>query len=162
MNISIIAAIGKNRELGYQNNLLWHISADFKRFKSITLGHTVIMGLRTFESMGSRPLANRRNIILSDQPLQPAPDIILAGSIPEVLNMIDANEESFIIGGATLYTQFLPLANKMYLTRVHKEYTADTYFPEFDGKEWKVIEQKDLTGDEAAGVDYTFITLIRK
>jgi dihydrofolate reductase len=162
MNISMIAAIGKNRELGYRNELLWHISADFQRFKSITTGHTVVMGLRTFQSMGNKPLSNRRNIVISDQPLDSFKDILLAGSIDEVLTMIDPHEETFIIGGASIYAQFLPLSQKLYLTYVHKEYLADTWFPAFNTDDWKILEHTDVTDDEKAGVDYTFVTLQRK
>jgi dihydrofolate reductase len=162
MNISMIAAIGKNRELGYRNELLWHISADFKRFKSITTGHTVVMGLRTYESIGSRPLPNRRNIILTDRPLETEPIVLQAGSVDEVLKMIDPEGETFIMGGASVYKQFLPLSQKLYLTLVHKEYLADTWFPEIEMDDWEVIEQTKVTGDEKAGVDYTYLTLRRK
>jgi dihydrofolate reductase len=162
MNISMIAAIGKNRELGYRNQLLWHISADFKRFKEITSGHTVIMGLRTFESIGSKPLPNRRNIVLSDIPISTDQNIIVAKSVNEVLNLIDPAEEVFIMGGASVYAQFMPLANKLYLTCVHKEYIADTWFPEYSMSEWELLDETPVSGDEKAGVDYTYVTLCRK
>jgi dihydrofolate reductase len=162
MNISMIAAIGKNRELGYRNDLLWHIPADFKRFKNITIGHTVVMGLRTIESIGSRPLKNRRNIVLTDQPMKPVPDIVLASSVDEVLKMIDPMEETFIMGGASVYKQFMPLSQKLYLTLIRKEYLADTWFPEYNMSEWEVLEHTEIKDDEKAGVEYTFITLQRK
>ncbi len=161
MNLSIIAAIGKNRELGYQNKLLWHIPADLKRFKTITSGHTVIMGRTTFESIGSKPLSNRRNIVLTRQKNFNATDVNIVNTIPSMLRLIDPFEETFILGGAEVYEQLLPYTSKMYLTLVHKDYTADTFFPDFDRNSWKTIERSDITGDEKAAVGYSFVTLVR-
>jgi dihydrofolate reductase len=162
MNISIIAAIGKNRELGFQNRLQWHIPADLKRLKNITTGHTVIMGRRTFESIGNRPLPNRQNIIITHQSDFQASNYRVAHSVSEVLQMTDTSEEVFIMGGARIYEQFLPYTQKMYLTRIHYNYIADTFFPEFNEDDWEIIELKDIKGDKRAGVDYSFITLRRK
>jgi dihydrofolate reductase len=160
MNLSIIAAIGKNHELGYQNKLLWHIPADLKRFKTITSGHTVIMGMKTFESIGSKPLPNRRNIVLTHRDLK-SDTVIIANSIRQIFELIDNNEETFILGGALLYRQLLPMTRKMYLTHIEKEYSADTFFPAFDRNDWNVIENIRVSGDKKAGVDYSFITYLR-
>ena len=160
MNFSIIAAIGRNYELGYQNKLLWYIPADLKRFKNITSGHTVLMGMNTFKSIGSKPLPNRRNIILTHRKIK-SDAVIVANSIPQVFELIDKNEETFILGGAMLYKQFLPMTRKMYLTHIEKEYVADTFFPAFDRNDWNVIENIRISDDAKAGVDYSFITYAR-
>ncbi len=159
MIISMIAAIGINREIGYKNDLLWHIPADLKRFKAITSGHTVIMGRRTFESIDSNPLPKRRNIIITSQKDYSARGIEIVHSIEEAVELVRADGEVFILGGATIYKQFLPCADKMYLTIVKKEYRADTYFPEYDTDQWKIVEQSDINDDQIAGVEYSFLTL---
>lgn len=159
--ISIIAAIGKNFELGKNNNLLWHISADLKRFKKLTSGHPVIMGRRTFDSINNKPLPNRRNIIITHSSEYSFPDVEIVFSVDEAINRLGDDEEVFILGGATIYKQFLPLADKMYLTLVDKEYEADTFFPRFDSSEWRTIESMHITEDEQAGVNYSFVTLQR-
>ncbi|MBN1599527.1 MAG: dihydrofolate reductase [Bacteroidales bacterium] len=161
-NISIIAAVGANYEIGKNNDLLWHIPADLKRFMQITSGHTVIMGRSTFESINKRPLKNRRNIIITSQISFNTEGIEVAHSVEEVMKMIDNNEENFILGGSLVYRQFLPFADKMYLTHVHKSFDADTYFPEFDLKNWKIESREDITNDAVAGTDYSFVNYIRK
>lgn len=142
MKISIIAAIGKNRELGKANKLLWHIPEDLKRFKQITSGHAVIMGQRTFESIG-RLLPDRTNIILTHEADVFSKDSRLHGnnltkskvvsSVDEALHEAKRveKEEVFVIGGGMIYKQFLPLADKLYLTLVEGEYEADTFFPDY-------------------------------
>ena len=159
--ISIIAAIGKNYELGRNNDLLWHISADLKRFKKITSGHPVIMGRKTFDSINNKPLPKRRNIIITHSLEYFYPDIEIVHSVDEALKKIEADEEVFILGGATIYEQILPVANNMYLTLVDKEYEADTFFPRFDPDQWKTIENISIIDDEQAGVKYSFVTMQR-
>jgi dihydrofolate reductase len=161
MNLSIIAAIGQNNELGYRNGLLWHIPADLKRFKTITSGHTVIMGRRTFESIGNKPLSNRRNIILTRQKEVPGSEVMLADSVPAIIRMINPNEETFVLGGGMVYELFLPYCNKLYLTVVHQNYPADTFFPDFDKSSWEISERIDIDDDEKAKVRYSFVTYIR-
>ncbi len=161
MTFSIIAAIGLNREIGYKNDLLWHIPADLKRFKTITKGHTVIMGRKTFESIDCKPLHHRRNIIITSKPDYSAEGSEIVHSIKEAIELVRNNGEVFILGGAEIYKQFLPLTDTMYLTLIKKEYKADTYFPEYNPKQWKVIEQNEITHDEGAGVGYSFLTLKR-
>lgn len=159
--ISIIAAIGKNRELGKDNDLLWHISADLKRFKKITSGHPVIMGRRTFDSIHNKPLPNRRNIVITNSIDYSFEGIEIAHSVKEAMDKIGANEEVFILGGATIYEQLLPYTDKMYLTLIDEEYKADTYFPQYNESEWQLLEQINITDDDQAGVKYSFITLQR-
>jgi dihydrofolate reductase len=157
----IIAAIGRNRELGKDNDLLWHIAADLKRFKELTSGHTVIMGRRTFNSIRNKPLANRKNIVITRQKNFPGNGALVVSSPEEALEHTREDEEVFVLGGATIYAQFLSRTSKMYLTQVDAVYHADVYFPEFDEKEWQVIERTNITNDKQAGVNYSFINYRR-
>jgi dihydrofolate reductase len=160
-NISIIAAIGERNELGKGNQLLWHISDDLKRFKRLTSGHTVIMGRKTFESINCRPLPHRKNIILTRQNLIKQDQVEVVHSLQEALNIIDSEEEVFILGGSEIYNLFLPFTKKMYLTVVHKSFVADVFFPEFSTNDWKETERFDVTGDTQAGLNYSYITYER-
>ena len=153
--ISIIVALARNRAIGLNGNLIWHLSADLKYFKRITTGHTVIMGYKTFLSLpNQRALPNRRNIIISSH-LEQAPEgFELAHSIQEAVNMVHDEEETFVIGGGSIYEQFLPHADKLYLTRIDKEFEADTYFPYIDFDEWNLIDVNVV--DEDPQVDFTY------
>ena len=162
VKISMIAAIGMNREIGYRNDLLWHIPADLKRFKNITSGHTVIMGRKTFESIGCKPLRNRKNIVITTQKQFHAQGVEIVHSVDEALEHIKHIDEVFILGGAAIYKQFIPYADTLYLTLVKKEYKADTFFPEYNLGDWEISEFQKIINDEDAGVDYSFITLTRK
>ena len=162
VKISMIAAIGMNREIGYRNDLLWHIPADLKRFKNITSGHTVIMGRKTFESIGCKPLRNRKNIVITTQKQFHAQGVEIVHSVDEALEHIKHIDEVFILGGAAIYKQFMPYADTLYLTLVKKEYKADTFFPEYNLGDWEISEFQKIINDEDAGVDYSFITLTRK
>ena len=140
MIISIIAAVSDNNVIGKNNKLPWHLPEDLKRFKEVTSGHTVIMGRKTYESIG-RPLPNRVNIVITRNKDFKPKGVKVVHSIEEALSLAsEAGEtETFIIGGAEIYKQALPLANKIYLTRINKNYKGDAYFPEL-GKEWKETE----------------------
>ncbi|MCQ2303014.1 MAG: dihydrofolate reductase [Bacteroidales bacterium] len=153
--ISIIVALARNRAIGLNGNLIWHLSADLKYFKRVTTGHTVIMGYKTFLSLpNQRALPNRRNIIISSH-LEQAPEgFELAHSIQEAVNMVNDEEETFVIGGGSIYEQFLPHADKLYLTRIDKEFEADTYFPYIDFDEWNLIDVNVV--DEDPQVDFTY------
>ncbi len=149
--ISIIAAIGKNRELGKDNKLLWHIPEDFKRFKDLTSGHVVIMGRKTYESLPEkfRPLPNRINIVVTRNPnFTTINQLIVVGSIEEAIESAKAkiqnsDNEIFIIGGASIYEQGIKYADKLYLTLVEKEYPdADTFFPDYSQFKKVVFEEK--------------------
>lgn len=153
--ISIIVALARNRAIGLNGNLIWHLSADLKYFKRVTTGHTVIMGYKTFLSLpNQRALPNRRNIIISSH-LEQAPEgFELVHSIQEAVNMVNDEEETFVIGGGSIYEQFLPHAGKLYLTRIDKEFEADTYFPYIDFDEWNLIDVNVV--DEDPQVDFTY------
>ena len=152
--IAIIVAIADNMAIGKNNDLLWHIPGDLKRFKRITSGHPVIMGKRTFESLPRRPLPNRRNIVITDIAGERIEGCDMAYSIEEAIALCDPNEENFIIGGASVYRQFLPHADRLYLTRVHKSYEGDVFFPEINFSHWKLISKEDVPKDEVTGFDY--------
>jgi len=161
--ISMIAAVAENRVIGNKNTIPWHLPADFKYFKETTLGKTVVMGLNTFNSIGGKPLHGRKHIILSNDPNYVAPaDCAVAQSIDEAVEMIKDVPEVFVCGGASVYKQFLPLAQKLYLTYVHASPEGDTYFPEVNLKEWKETRRVDCKADEKNKYDYSFVVLERK
>jgi dihydrofolate reductase len=155
--ISIIVAIARNMAIGKNNELLWHIPADLKRFKQITLGHQVIMGRMTYLSLPKRPLPNRTNIVITDKPDETFEGCLTVHSIQEAYNLCMEQEESFIIGGGSVYRQFLPMATRLYLTLVDKDFEADTFFPEIDTSHWKLIEKTDCGPDEHNDFSYSFL-----
>ncbi|MDZ7741271.1 MAG: dihydrofolate reductase [Bacteroidota bacterium] len=159
--ISIIVAIAANNAIGKDNQLLWHISNDLKRFKRITQGHPVIMGKKTFESLPKAPLPNRINIVITDVPGETFEGCTTVYSIEEALEHCNKQEESFIIGGGSIYKQFMPHANKLYITRVNRNFEADTFFPEVDKNEWKLIEQEDVKDDQQNDFTYSFLTYVK-
>ena len=156
-NISIIVAVAKNWAIGKNNQLLWHIPADLKRFKQITLGHQLIMGKLTYLSLPKRPLAKRTSIVITDIRDETFEGCITVYSIQQALDLCNDREETFIIGGGSVYRQFLPYANKLYLTVVHKDFEADTFFPEIDTNQWKLVEQSDHGPDETNEFSYSFL-----
>lgn len=161
--ISMIAAVAENRVIGNKNTIPWHLPADFKYFKEATLGKTVVMGLNTFNSIGGKPLPGRNHIILCNNlNYVPSADCVVARSIDEVVAMIKDIPEVFICGGASVYKQFLPLAQKLYLTYVHASPEGDTYFPEVNLAEWKEVKREDHKADDKNVFDYSFVVLERK
>lgn len=159
--ISIIVAVAEDNGIGFENRLLTHISADLKRFKQITKGHTVVMGRNTWFSLPNRPLPNRTNIVITNVPGEVFEGAVTVYSIEEAMAKCLENEESFIIGGAMIYQQFFPLAHKLYLTKMHKTFPADTFFPEVTLKEWKEVSKEEVFDDEQAGIPYSFVVLER-
>lgn len=153
--ISIIVAIAENRAIGKNNDLLWHIPADLKRFKRITKGHPVIMGKRTWESLPLKPLPGRRNIVITDQPGERIDGCETVYSIEEAAGLCQPGEENFIIGGASVYRQFLPLADRLYLTLVHKNFEGDVFFPEIDYGSWTKVDQEECPPAEGNDFSYT-------
>ena len=163
MTLSIISAVAENRIIGNKNTLPWHMPADFKYFKEATLGKVIVMGLNTFKSIGEKPLPDRKNIILNNDPDYIPPEgCFVARSIDELLEMTKNEPEVMICGGASVYKQFLPLAQKLYLTYIHQNFEGDTYFPEFSLSEWKEVKRIDNKADEKNKYDYSFVVLEKK
>lgn len=160
--ISIIVAISQDHGIGKDNNLLWRIPEDMKRFKSLTMGHCVIMGKRTWESLPKRPLPGRRNIVLTDLPGECIDCSVTAYSIEDAISKSEGCKEIFIIGGGAVYRQFMPLADRLYITRIHRNAPADTWFPEISEKEWVAaeIEEHPAVSDEVP--PYSYIIYNRK
>lgn len=136
--ISVIVAVAENGVIGDKNQLLWHISEDLKHFKAHTSGHPVVMGRKTFESLG-RPLPNRTNVVITRQADLQIEGCTMAHSLEEALVLFPAEEEIFIIGGAQIYAQAMPLADRFILTRVHHPYEGDTHFPAWNPEEWRLV-----------------------
>ena len=161
-HISIIVAITKNNGIGKDNKLLCHIPGDLKRFRQITTGHTVIMGKNTFLSLPGGPLKNRKNVVISDNHLDRFEGCVTVFSIDEAIDQCEDKQENFVIGGASVYRQFLPLAATLYLTVVNKSFEADTFFPEINHVEWCEISR--IVPEENGTLDfhYEYIVLQRK
>lgn len=160
-NLSMIAAVGENLELGYKNQLLCHLPVDLRHFKEITSGHTVLMGDKTWESLPKKPLPNRRNIVITLDDVI-FPDCETVHSIEDALALLNGEEEAFVMGGATMYRLFLPHADKLYLTRIVSAFTADVYFPAIKDEDWTLVESEFVPKDEKNAYDLYFQTLIRK
>lgn len=161
MIISAIVVTDINSAIGKDNELLVHFPADLKRFKSLTTGHSIIMGRKTFDSLG-KPLPNRRNIVISRQSQLNIPGVEICQSIEQALKYCNSEAEVFIIGGAEIYKQFFHLIDIIYLTRIHKAFEADTYFPLIDSTEWKLIEQEDFAPDDKNKFPYSFLKYQRQ
>lgn len=142
MITSIIVAISKNNAIGKDNELLWNIPEDLKHFKDTTSGHTIIMGRKTFESIG-RALPNRRNIIITRDESYSKDGVEIVNSLIKALDACKYEDEVFVIGGGEIYRQALPFADKLYVTHVEKEYEADTFFPEIQKDEWVEISNEE-------------------
>ena len=161
MIISIIAALADNMVIGNKNSLPWKLSADMEYFKKTTLGKPIIMGAKTFESIGMA-LPNRKNIILSYNKDYKAKGCVIVTSIEKALEEVGEDEEVMIAGGASVYKQFLPLANKLYLTFIHHDFKGDAYFQEFDINQWKEIKRIDKKPDKKNLYSYSFVIFERK
>lgn len=160
--ITIIAAIANNNALGKNNQLIWHLPADLKRFKQITLNHCVIMGRKTFESIG-KPLPKRTNIVISRNTNFEAEGCILVHSLEEALHTaLKTDTSPFILGGAEIYKQALKIADKLELTFVHHDFDADAFFPEIDLNIWEETDRTYFEADEQNKFNYSFVTFKRK
>jgi len=159
MIVSIVVAISENHAIGKNNQLLWHLPKDLKHFKEITSGGTVIMGRKTYDSVG-KPLPNRRNIIITRQQIEIA-GCEVVNSLQAALDLCRDHKEVFIVGGAEIYKQAMPLTDRIYLTIVHENFEADTYFPEISKEIWKETERADHEADEKNPLSFSFITLER-
>ena len=159
--ITLIAAAAENNALGKDNQLIWHLPDDFKRFKEITSGHYIIMGRKTFESF-PKPLPNRTHVIITRQKDYSVEGSIVVNSLERALGVCPNKEEIFVIGGADIYKQFIDFADKIELTRVHDDFEADAYFPEINLNKWKIVFEEYHPQDEKHKVDFTFQTFLKK
>ncbi len=154
--VTIIAAVAENNALGKNNDLIWHLPADLKRFKKVTNGHFVIMGRKTFESLG-KPLPNRTTVIITRNVNYKAEGCIVVNSLDEALIKAAPDSNPYILGGAEIYKQALEVADVLDLTIVHASFEADAFFPKIDTSVWKEIKREDFKADKKHAYDYSFI-----
>ncbi len=161
--LSIIVAKAKNNVIGKNNELIWKLPEDLKRFKQLTTGHTIIMGRKTFESLG-RVLPNRKHIIFSQNPDFKVNDenVEIVHSMLQIQGYIEDKEEHFVIGGAMIYNLLMPYVTKMYVTQIDKEFEGDAFFPRIDENTWEVVEKSEVMEDENSHLKYEYITYKRK
>jgi len=160
--LTIIAAASENNALGKDNQLLWHLPEDFKRFKTLTSGHHIIMGRKTFESF-PKPLPNRTHIIITRQNDYQAPEgCIVVPSLEKAMELCPANEEAFVIGGGEIYQQALDVVDKIDVTRVHTTLDADTFFPTIDPTLWEMVFEEFHPKDDKHAFDFTFLTYVKR
>lgn len=155
--ITIIAAIGKNGELGKDNDLIWHLPNDLKRFKKITLGHHVIMGRKTFESLG-KPLPNRTTIIITRNSNYKVDNCIIVNSLEAALKASATDPNPYILGGAEIYHQAIKIADSLDLTLVDANFEADAFFPQIDASLWEETSHENFNADENHQYNYSFVT----
>jgi len=160
-HISLIVAMDENRLIGSNNQLPWHLPADLAFFKSTTMGKPIIMGRKTFESIG-KPLPGRRNIVVTRDPAFSANGCDIADGIDAALSYCSNDEEVMLIGGASLYQQTIALATRMYITRIHHHFDGDTWFPEFEDNDWKIESQQDCNADQSNPFAYSFVKFVRE
>ena len=161
--ISIIAAVSDNYAIGKSNNLPWHLPADLKHFRQLTTGHAVVMGKRTFEGLSNGPLPNRKNIVLTSVMSEGVnKGYFEADSLEDAVYLCEHEEQVFIIGGATVYKQCIGKVDSMYITWVHHEFSADTFFPKIDFEKWEEVSREDHEADETNPYSYTFSEYNRK
>lgn len=160
MRVSIIAAMDRNRVIGRDNSLPWHLPADLLWFKKNTMGKPVVMGRKTYESIG-RPLPGRTNIVLSRDLNYQAEGCVVVHTLEEAIRVAEEGEEIMIIGGAQLFEQLLSRANRLYLTRIDAEFDGDSYFPSLESGEWRVVWRDELTRSEGSPYDLQFLILDR-
>lgn len=159
--ISIIVAMGNNRVIGKNNSLIWHLPADLKHFKELTMGKPVIMGRKTFESMG-KALPGRTNIVVTGKTGFGAPDCLVANSLEKSLEIVSKEPEVFIAGGGEIYKQAIPIVDRMYITIIDHSFDGDTCFPEFSKKVWTITEEHNHPADERNKYSMVFRTYERR
>ena len=161
--LSIIVAKAKNNIIGKDNKMIWHLPEDLKHFKNLTTGHTIIMGRKTFESLG-KPLPNRKHIIFSQNPYFKVNDenVEVVHSLLQIQDLIEGKEEAFVIGGAMIYNFLMPYVKKMYVTEIEKDFEGDTFFSIIDSEIWKEVSREKGIKDENNNLDYYFVTYERK
>jgi len=160
--IAIVVAAAENNVIGKDNQLIWHLPADLKHFKQITMGHPILMGRKTYESIG-KPLPGRTTIIITRQPDYEAAGCIVVNAVQEAVEEArKLDDQAYIIGGAEIYRQALNVTDTIYLTRIHHKFEGDTFFPEINDDEWKVVSEEHHEPDEKNKYSYSFIQLERK
>jgi dihydrofolate reductase len=160
MKVSIVVAMAANRVIGNNNQLPWHLPADLKHFKQTTMGKPILMGRKTWESIG-RPLPGRTNIVITRDESYAAPGCLVVHSIEAAMQAAAQQDEVMVIGGAEFYRQVLPRADTIYLTRIHQDFEGDTFFPELDEAEWQEVARVDCDADDRNPYAYSFIRLER-
>ena len=161
--LSIIVAIASNNVIGKDNKLLWYLPEDLKRFKNLTTNHTIIMGRKTFESIG-RVLPDRKHVVLThnlDYTVDD-PNVEIVHSIDEIQKYIDDENENFVIGGALIYRMLLEKSKRMYITKIFRDFEGDAVFPKINEEEWQVTSESETITDENLGFDYKYINYERK
>lgn len=159
--ITLIAAAAENNALGKNNDLIWHLPDDFKRFKTITSGHYIIMGRKTFESF-PKPLPNRTHVIITRQKNYNPENCIVVNNLEKAIEICPKDEDVFVIGGGEIYKQSIAIADKIELTRVHSTFEADTFFPEIDTTIWELVQEEFHPRDEKHLYDFSFQTYLKK
>lgn len=161
--LSIIVAVAENGAIGKDNDLIWYLSNDLKRFKALTTGHTIIMGRKTFESLPKGALPNRTNVVLTKNKSKSFPNCQMFHSVDDIIEKYAKDsEEHFIIGGGQLYADVLPFVSRIYLTRVHQSFDADVFFPEIKEEDWKVESEESFESSEKNEFPYSFVNLVKK
>ena len=160
--LTIIVAVSENQVIGKDNDLIWNLSLDLKRFKSLTSGHHIIMGRKTFESF-PKPLPNRTHVVITRQKDYKVPEgVLVVNSLENAIKLTEKDEQAYIIGGGEIYKQALAFADCIELTRVHAHFEGDTFFPELDVNEWKETYNEHIKKDDKHAFDFSFITYTRR
>ena len=160
--LSLIVAVSRNNVIGKDNGLIWHLPDDLKRFKKLTTGKTIIMGRKTFDSLG-RVLPNRKHVVITRSGIDvDNENIEVVKDVSDIQKYIDDDKENFLIGGATMYSLLINKVSKMYITRINKDFVGDAYFPKFNEEEWEIVEKIKGPQDENNNFDYDYIIYVRK
>ena len=158
MRLSIVAAVSENLVIGANGQLPWKLPADLERFRNLTMGHHLLIGRKTFASIG-RPLPGRTTVVITRQPDYAPPQVLVAHALEEAVQMARRDEEGFIAGGAQIYRQTISWVDRIYLTVIHQKFSGDTYFPHYDETQWQLISREDHEADERNPYRYSFLTL---
>ncbi|MEO1766054.1 dihydrofolate reductase [Thiobacter aerophilum] len=159
--VSIIAAMAANRVIGKGNRLPWHLPEDLQHFKTLTMGHHIVMGRKTYDSIG-RPLPGRTTVIVTRRPDYAAPDCIAVNSIDAALSVCHGDAEVFFVGGAEIYAQVLPIADRLYLTEIKRDFAGDARFPSFDSADWQEVSRERHVKENGEPFEYHFVIYDRK
>ena len=154
--VAIVAAVARNGVIGHRNRMPWHLPEDLRRFRQLTLGHAVIMGRRTFESIG-KPLAGRNNIVVTRSPVWTRAGCHAAHSLEAAVAAVHEREDAFVIGGAQIYALALPVASRLYISEIERDFEGDAFFPEFDRSRWREVSRESRVLDGAGGFSYHFV-----